>query len=51
MKRPIALVLLLAAFALGACSKPEPLPEPVRAVRAVTLQAGTCRRAAAARFR
>jgi multidrug efflux system membrane fusion protein len=41
MKRQIADLLLLAAFALGGCSRPEPAPEPVRSVRTVTLQAGT----------
>jgi RND family efflux transporter MFP subunit len=41
MKRHFTSLFLLAALALGACSKPEPPPEPARAVRTVTLQAGT----------
>jgi membrane fusion protein, multidrug efflux system len=39
--RPAARVAIVAVFLLGACSKPEPAPEPIRAVRTVTVAAGT----------
>jgi RND family efflux transporter MFP subunit len=38
---PIALPALLATLLLGACSEPEPAPEPVRAVRTMTITADT----------
>ncbi len=39
--RPLVPILLLAAAALGACSKPESAPDPVRAVRTMTIGAET----------
>jgi membrane fusion protein, multidrug efflux system len=42
MKQPLLILpALLAALMLGACSKPEPAPEPVRAVRTMTVTADT----------
>lgn len=38
---PLALMPLLAAAILSACSKPQPVEEPVRAVRTVTVDAGS----------
>jgi RND family efflux transporter MFP subunit len=37
MKAPLFLALLPVAVLAAACSKPEPVPEPVRAVRTVTV--------------
>jgi len=39
MKTPSVLAALVAAMWLSACSRPEPAPEPVRAVRTVTVAA------------
>jgi len=39
MKNPTSLLMLLVAAALAACAKQEPAPEPVRAVRTLTVAA------------
>jgi RND family efflux transporter MFP subunit len=39
MKHPSFTLMLLVAAALAACSRPEPAPEPVRAVRTLTVAA------------
>jgi multidrug efflux system membrane fusion protein len=38
-RRPAQLVLLMVAASLAACSRPAPAPEPVRAVRTMTISA------------
>jgi len=41
MKRTLFIIPALAAALAGGCSKPEPVPEPVRAVRTMTVEPGT----------
>lgn len=38
---PALIAMLLGATALAACTRPEPLPEPVRAVRTMVVDTGT----------
>jgi RND family efflux transporter MFP subunit len=40
-RRPVAVLALVATLALGACSKPGPAPEPVRAVKVLQVGAAT----------